>query len=436
MILGIGARGQGRMILSILRAIDLNYTVSGYVDRDQSLHGTLVDGVPVLGGHTLLRQEEYHDAGLFLGVGTNPERKVLYDELGRRHRFINAIHPDALVAADVAIGDAPVIMSGVTINQGSHIGTNVILNTGAIVEHDCVVGSHAHICPGAVLCGGVSVGEGAVVGAGATVKDGVTIGAWATVGAGAVVVKDVPAGMTVVGNPAVPLGTSRFKEDGFCIIAGLCDPIPLQRAIREMGEQKVFNGMTGRTINFSAGHVSSVHGIDGGYLAKLLRSELMGRLASAFLGEQATPRAVEFFAKPAQVGLASPWHQDNAYWCLEPPHGLTIWIALDVCTAENGGLTYLAGTHKLGLIPHHASHAPGSSQTVMFVPTCEAVTPALQPGDALIHHCLTVHGSAENKSGRARRGVTLQYQGISATVNQEKLKAYEASLEEQVRGRA
>ena len=435
MILGIGARGQGRMILSILRAVDLNYTISGFLDRDPDLHGTLVDGVPVLGGHQLLLHEEYRDAGVFLGIGTNPERKLLYEALGVRHRFISAIHPDALVAATVAIGDAPVIMSGVTINRDTQIGTNVIINTGAIVEHDCVVGSHAHICPGVVLCGGVAVGEGAVVGAGATVKDGITIGAWATIGAGAVVVKDVPAGLTVVGNPAVPLGTSRFREDGFAIIARLCDPVPLQRAVELILDRGAY-ALTGRQVNFTNGTVNSVHGVQDEYLEQVLESERMLAIASAFLGEPAVPRAVELFAKPATKGLASPWHQDNAYWCLEPPHGLTIWIALDVCTAENGGLTYLCGTHKLGLIPHHASYAPGSSQTVMFVPTCEAVTPALQPGDALIHHCLTVHGSAENSSGRARRGVTLQYQGISATVNQEKLKAYEASLEAQIRGRA
>ena len=421
------------MILSILRAIDLNYTISGFLDRDESLHGTLVDAIPVLGGHELLKQEEYQEAGLFLGIGTNEERKTLYDTLGRhRHRFISAIHPDALVALDVVIGDAPVMMSGATINQGSHIGTNVIINTGAIVEHDCTVGSHAHICPGAVLCGGVQVGEGAVIGAGATVKDGIAIGAWATVGCGAVVVKDVPTGMTVIGNPAQAVGFQRFHEEGFCVLRELVDPQPLIRAIRAFHPQ----GLSGREINYTGGEINSVHGLTAEPFDQLLRSEPMMQLAATFLEEPALPRAVELFAKPAKTGLRSPWHQDNAYWCLEPPHGLTIWIALDVCTAENGGLTYLCGTHKLGLIPHHASYAPGSSQTVMFVPTVEAVTPSLQPGDALIHHCLTVHGSAANTSGKARRGVTLQYQGISAKVNQEKLKEYEASLEKQIRGRA
>jgi ectoine hydroxylase-related dioxygenase (phytanoyl-CoA dioxygenase family) len=136
------------------------------------------------------------------------------------------------------------------------------------------------------------------------------------------------------------------------------------------------------------------------------------------------------------VGLPSPWHQDNAYWCLEPASGLTIWIALDAADAENGGVNYLRGSHRLGLLPHQPSYAPGSSQTIMSLPALDCVTPALAPGDALVHHCLTIHGSSANRSGRARRGVTLQYQGASAQVNQEKLQQYESALEVQVRGRA
>lgn len=46
------------------------------------------------------------------------------------------------------------------------------------------------------------VKEGASIGAGAVIVCGVTIGKGALVGAGAVVTKDVPDGMTVVGNPA------------------------------------------------------------------------------------------------------------------------------------------------------------------------------------------------------------------------------------------
>ena len=224
--------------------------------------------------------------------------------------------------------------------------------------------------------------------------------------------------------------TYDFAEDGFCVVRALCDPAPIAREV----ESYQTLGLTGRSINWTAGSLHSIHGLYGPFFDTLL-AQMAGR-AGALLGEDAVPRAAELFAKPAGVGLPSPWHQDNAYWCLEPAIGLTIWIALDACDATNGGLTYLVGSHLGGLFAHQPSHAPGSSQTVADLPHLDHVTVALEPGDALVHHCLTIHGSAANTSGTARRGVTLQYEGVSARVDLAQQLAYEASLDEQIKGRA
>jgi acetyltransferase-like isoleucine patch superfamily enzyme len=55
------------------------------------------------------------------------------------------------------------------------------------------------------LCGCVIIGDNVFVGAGATVLPRLQIGKDSTIGAGAVVTKNVPAGATVVGNPANPI---------------------------------------------------------------------------------------------------------------------------------------------------------------------------------------------------------------------------------------
>lgn len=96
-----------------------------------------------------------------------------------------------------------VLFPGCQVGQAVAFGFHTHVLYNAVVSHGCQLGSFVTVCSGAALCGEVSVGDDVFVGANAVViHGGIAIGAGATVGAGAVVVEDVPAGATVVGNPA------------------------------------------------------------------------------------------------------------------------------------------------------------------------------------------------------------------------------------------
>ncbi len=109
------------------------------------------------------------------------------------------------------------------------IGSYVEIGRGVVVGDNCKVEAYAFLPPGVTVGNNVFIGphacftndkkpslvdsksfeivptkveDGAAIGANATIVCGVTIGKGATVGAGSVVTKDVPAGKTVVGNPA------------------------------------------------------------------------------------------------------------------------------------------------------------------------------------------------------------------------------------------
>lgn len=116
--------------------------------------------------------------------------------------FASVIHPNAIVASYVTIGEGAQIMAGAIVQTGAQIGANSIVNTGAIIDHDSRVGDHTHIAPGAGVSGQVVIGKASHIGAGARVIQGKHIGSEAIVAAGAVVVSDVEAGSTVVGVPA------------------------------------------------------------------------------------------------------------------------------------------------------------------------------------------------------------------------------------------
>lgn len=224
------------------------------------------------------------------------------------------------------------------------------------------------------------------------------------------------------------------ERNGFCVVRHLVDPVALHRQVDAVLAVAT-SELSGRDINHVQGAVNSIHALHHyPFFAELLHGLSMRNLASVYLGESVRPQAAELFAKPAKVGLPSPWHQDNAYWCLSPPVGVTIWIALDRCDVDNGALMYICGSHRVGALPHDPSYVPGSSLGIAtaHLPGDERVIPWLQPGDALLHHCLTVHGSLANTSERARCGVTLQYAGSSTTVDQEARHHYTQSLADQV----
>ncbi len=119
-----------------------------------------------------------------------------------------------------------------------------------------------------------------------------------------------------------------------------------------------------------------------------------------------------FFAKPAQTGSRTPWHQDAEYWPIEPLVTCTVWIALDDSTTENGCLRFIPGSHKnQEIIPHMRSNADNIALPfeVEDMPEVEAVNMTLQSGEMSLHDAFLIHGSEPNVSTKPRRGMTLRY---------------------------
>ena len=204
------------MVLDILRR-DPDVKPVGFIDDDKTSHGKIVDGIPVLGSVSSLPEliPLHKMDGVIIAIGDNKVRARLFDsmkELGLKPK--RAIHPHALIARDVEIGEGVVIAAGVAISVGTRIGNNVIINTGVLIDHDNIIEDHTHISPGVKLAGRVTVRKYTQVGLGVTVVEDLTIGENTTIGAGAVVLANVPANATAVGIPAKVIKYKKLAKDG------------------------------------------------------------------------------------------------------------------------------------------------------------------------------------------------------------------------------
>lgn len=199
----IGAGGHAKVVADII--FRCGGTVQGFLD-DGIAAGNIILGKPVFG--KIADIEKYkNDYSFIVGIGDNKTRERIAN--GNELRWYTAVHPSAVVAGSVQIGEGSVIMPNAVINVSSKIGKHAIINTGAIVEHDNLIGDYAHISPNAVLGGNVSVGKRTHIGIGAAVKNNIAICPDCIIGVGSVVVKNIEESGTYMGVPAKKRGNER-----------------------------------------------------------------------------------------------------------------------------------------------------------------------------------------------------------------------------------
>lgn len=190
----IGASGHGKVVADI--ATRCGYEEIVFLDDDETVRRC--GKYPVIGKSNRIQEL---DGDVAVAVGNAAIRQKLMERIDG-DRKVSLIHPDAVVAEDVEIGEGTVVMAGAVINPGVSIGRGCIVNTASSVDHDCRLGDYVHVAVGAHLAGNVEVGERTWIGAGATVSNNIRICGDCMIGAGAVVVDDIKGAGTYVGIPA------------------------------------------------------------------------------------------------------------------------------------------------------------------------------------------------------------------------------------------
>jgi sugar O-acyltransferase (sialic acid O-acetyltransferase NeuD family) len=200
-VLVIGAGGHARVLLDAAELCGLR--ILGIIDVRYSGQEESILGYSVLGGLELLPRYGTTGTKVVFALGTGREREQ-FEQAARIAGLepLTLVHPKACVSPHCTLAAGAFIAAGAVICAAAQIGRQTIVNTSAVVDHETIVGEFSHVAVGANLAGRVQIGKRTLIGIGTVVLPGVSVGDDAVVGAGAVVVKDVPAGVTVVGVPA------------------------------------------------------------------------------------------------------------------------------------------------------------------------------------------------------------------------------------------
>lgn len=130
----------------------------------------------------------------------------------------------------------------------------------------------------------------------------------------------------------------------------------------------------------------------------------------------------QMFVKEPGTDAPTPWHQDLSFWPIRGEQITSFWIPLDPVTRESSGLLYVKGSHRwpqrfkaispdyvAAIIDEQMSDVPDINANPELY---ELLDWEMVPGDILMFHPLTLHGSYGNRHrSRRRRALALRWTG-------------------------
>lgn len=215
-------------------------------------------------------------------------------------------------------------------------------------------------------------------------------------------------------NQLTPEQVAAFHRDGYVIANRFFSPDEIAKLYAVAVDDDALNSHAYGVVDQSGKQSKMALWFTPGddLYGLLARSNRMVGGVAALLGDKAPVCHFhsKLMMKEPRVGGAWEWHQDYGYWYknqfLYPEQMLSVMVALNRATVENGCLQVIKGSHKLGRVNHgFAGEQVGADQTMVdncFKASLELVYVELEPGDTLFFHANILHRSDANLSDEPR----------------------------------
>jgi len=207
----LGAGGFAREVMPFVKGSIAKILLLPESNIDVYFVETWQPKVSTVNGYSVLSLDEFIQLDgkkyFNVAVGSGGDREAMAAKVGSSAEALSLVAPQATILDCNIIGTGSVFCPNTMVTSNSMIGKFFQCNIYAYVAHDCVIGNFVTFAPGVRCNGRVHIDDYAYIGTNAIIREGTSekplrIGKGAVIGMGAVVTKDVPAGATVVGNPA------------------------------------------------------------------------------------------------------------------------------------------------------------------------------------------------------------------------------------------
>jgi len=154
-------------------------------------------------------------------------------------------------------------------------------------------------------------------------------------------------------------------------------------------------------------------------VATLMLDERIGKMAATLAGTDGIRiwHDQALFKKP----WANPtsWHLDTPFWSFSDKRALSIWVALDDATAENGCLYFIPGSHKETTFENKGigKNMDGIFSVYPQFKNRKPIASKIKAGSCSFHNGLTIHGAGANMTNGYRRAMTCAYMPDGCTFN-------------------
>jgi ectoine hydroxylase-related dioxygenase (phytanoyl-CoA dioxygenase family) len=218
-----------------------------------------------------------------------------------------------------------------------------------------------------------------------------------------------------------------YRKNGYVVMHDFLSQEELQEwrdavtdAVTDRGQQRILGQMGKPNEYYENVFVQRVNlWQDNPKVRKLMLDARLGKIAATLAGVE----GIRIWHDQALIKkpYANPtaWHLDNPYWSFYSRDALTIWVALDDVTIENGCLWFLPGTHSLATydnvgIGHNMGDLFKVYEDWAKIP---AVPVTIKAGSCSWHNGLIAHAAGPNMTVGFRRAFTCAYMPDGSTFN-------------------